>query len=51
MGLTEHARVEAQHIEINVCLSVIYVFLNGWTDCNAIWYRDRLEIWEEDRLI
>jgi len=37
-------------IYINVCLSVLYAFLNGWTDWDEIWYRDRLDLWEKNRL-
>jgi len=39
------------YIKINVNLSVFYTFLNHSTNCNCIWYRDRLDLWEEDRLI
>ena len=36
---------------MNVCLCILYAFLNGWTDVDEIWYRDRLDLWAEDRLI
>ena len=32
------------------CLFVLYAFLNGWTDCDEIWYRDILDLRPEDRL-
>lgn len=36
---------------MSICQFVLSTFLNRLTDCDKIWYRDRLEFWEEDRLI
>jgi len=35
---------------LSVCLFVLYAFLNSWTECDEIWYRDILELWAEDGL-
>lgn len=34
-----------------VCVRVSLMHLNCLSDCEKIWYRDRLDLWEEDRLI
>jgi len=34
-----------------MCVRVFYAFLNGWTDCDEIWHRDRLDLWGEYKLI
>jgi len=32
-------------------MCVIYAFLNGRSNVDEMWYRDRLDLWAEDRLI
>jgi len=34
-----------------VCVCVLNEFLSRSSDCDKIWYRHRLYLWEEDRLI
>jgi len=35
---------------MNICLSVLYKYLNSSSDCYEICYKDRLDLGEEDRL-
>jgi len=47
-----HLILNIVYIYINKYLSAcLYAFLNGWTDCDEILYRDRLDLWEADMLI
>lgn len=36
-----------------VCVSFVayYAFLNRSSDCDEVWFRDRLDLWKKDRLI
>jgi len=36
---------------LSVCLCVLYAFLNSRTDVDEIWYKDKLDLWAEDKLI
>lgn len=40
--------IPSVYIKMDFCLFVVYAFLDGWTDCDEIRYRDVLDVWAED---